>query len=95
MGRIKEILQAYRTELASVIRNEYKAVFTDGGVLLVMVLAIFIYSMIAYTWGTTYIPFKNAYAGMEYCQSAKEIGFRDGDIPLTADGADLGFMSSE
>ena len=31
MGRIKEILQAYRTELASVIRNEYKAVFTDGG----------------------------------------------------------------
>ena len=44
MGRIKEILQAYRTELASVIRNEYKAVFTDGGVLLVMVLAIFIYS---------------------------------------------------
>ena len=38
MGRIKEILQAYRTELASVIRNEYKAVFTDGGVLLVMVL---------------------------------------------------------
>ena len=44
MRRFKEILQAYRSEFASVIRNEYKAVFTDGGVLLVMVLAIFIYS---------------------------------------------------
>ena len=66
-----------------------------AGVVFNFILAIFIYSMIAYTWGTTYIPFKNAYAGMEYCQSAKEIGFRDGDIPLTADGADLGFMSSE
>lgn len=66
-----------------------------AGVVFNFILAIFIYSMIAYTWGTTYIPFKNAYAGMEYCQSAKEIGFRDGDIPLTADGAELGFMSSE
>ena len=53
MGRIKEILQAYRTELASVIRNEYKAVFTDGGVLLVMVLAIFIYSTL---YASAYAP---------------------------------------
>lgn len=44
MKRFKEILQAYRIEFASVIKNEYKAVFTDGGVLLVMVLAIIIYS---------------------------------------------------
>ena len=53
MGRIKEILQAYRTELASVIRNEYKAVFTDGGELLVMVLAIFIYSTL---YASAYAP---------------------------------------
>ena len=53
MGRIKEILQAYRTELASVIRNEYTAVFTDGGVLLVMVLAIFIYSTL---YASAYAP---------------------------------------
>lgn len=66
-----------------------------AGVAFNFILAIFIYSMIAYTWGNTYIPFKNAYAGMEYCQSAKEIGFRDGDIPLTADGIELSFWSSE
>ena len=66
-----------------------------AGVVFNFILAIFIYSMIAYTWGTTYIPFKNAYAGMEYCQSAKEIGFQNGDIPLTADGVALDYMSSE
>ena len=66
-----------------------------AGVVFNFILAVFIYSMIAYTWGTSYIPFKNAYAGMEYCQSAKEIGFQDGDIPLSADGVELEFMSSE
>ena len=66
-----------------------------AGVVFNFILAVFIYSMIAYTWGTSYIPFKNAYAGMEYCQSAREIGFQNGDIPLTADGATLDFMSSE
>lgn len=53
MRRIKEILQAYRIELASVIKHEYKAVFTDGGVLLVMVLAIFIYSTL---YASAYAP---------------------------------------
>lgn len=66
-----------------------------AGVVFNFILAVFIYSMIVYTWGTSYIPFKNAYAGMEYCQSAKEIGFQDGDIPLSADGVELDFMSSE
>lgn len=66
-----------------------------AGVVFNFILAVFIYSMIAYTWGTSYIPFKNAYAGMEYCQSARDIGFQNGDIPLTADGATLDFMSSE
>ncbi len=53
MRRIKEILQAYCIELASVIKHEYKAVFTDGGVLLVMVLAIFIYSTL---YASAYAP---------------------------------------
>ena len=66
-----------------------------AGVVFNFILAVFIYSMIVYTWGTSYIPFKNAYAGMEYCQSAKEVGFQDGDIPLSADGVELDFMSSE
>lgn len=32
---------------------------------------------------------------MEYCESAKNIGFQNGDIPLSADGVDLNYMSSE
>ena len=36
-----------------------------AGVVFNFILAVFIYSMIVYTWGTSYIPFKNAYAGME------------------------------
>ena len=35
-----------------------------AGVVFNFILAVFIYSMIIYTWGTSYIPFKNAYAGM-------------------------------
>lgn len=47
-----------------------------AGVVFNFILAVFIYSMIVYTWGTSYIPFKNAYAGMEYCESARNIGFQ-------------------
>lgn len=32
---------------------------------------------------------------MEYCESARNIGFQNGDIPLSADGVDLNYMSSE
>ena len=60
-----------------------------AGVVFNFILAVFIYSMIVYTWGTSYIPFKIAYAGMEYCESARNIGFQNGDIPLSADGVDL------
>ena len=66
-----------------------------AGVVFNFILAVFIYSMIVYTWGTSYIPFKNAYAGMEYCESARNIGFQNGDIPLSADGVDLNYMSRE
>ena len=53
MKRFKEIVRAYRREFASVIGNEYKAIFTDGGVLLVLVLAILIYSTL---YSTAYGP---------------------------------------
>ncbi len=60
-----------------------------AGVVFNFLLAIFIYSMVVFTWGETYIPLKNAHAGMEYCQSAKDAGFQDGDILLSADGVEL------
>jgi ABC-2 type transport system permease protein len=46
MNRIRNILQAYYSEFLSVVRNEYRAIFTDGGVALVLVMAIFIYTII-------------------------------------------------
>lgn len=60
-----------------------------GGVLFNFILAIIIYAGIAYSVGDKYVPFKNAELGMMYSDAAKAAGFRDGDIPLTADGEAL------
>lgn len=57
-----------------------------GGVLFNFILAILIYAGIAFFWGEKYIELDKAYAGMEFSEKAKEAGFRDGDIPLFADG---------
>ena len=51
-----------------------------GGVLFNFLLALFIYSMILFTWGDSYIPVKNMTHGMKFNQEAKALGFRDGDI---------------
>ena len=58
-----------------------------AGVLFNFILAIIIYSGLAYTQGEAYINFTDATLGMEYCETAQKAGFVDGDIPLTADGA--------
>ncbi|MEE1365856.1 MAG: RIP metalloprotease RseP [Muribaculaceae bacterium] len=60
-----------------------------AGVLFNFLLAIVIYAGIVFATGEKYVPFRNAELGMMYCESAKEIGFQDGDIPLTADGKAL------
>ncbi|KAA6316730.1 putative zinc metalloprotease, partial [termite gut metagenome] len=60
-----------------------------GGVLFNFILALFIYSMILYTWGDSYIPLQKAEMGMQFNETAKEIGFRDGDVLLTADDIPL------
>lgn len=60
-----------------------------AGVVFNFILAIIIYAGIAYTWGDAYIPYKNATYGMHYCETAHKAGFRDGDIPLFADGKEL------
>ena len=57
-----------------------------GGVLFNFLMAIAIYAGIVYCYGEEYIPFDNATEGMAYCDSARKIGFVDGDIPLMADG---------
>ena len=57
-----------------------------GGVLFNFLLALFIYSMILFTWGDEYIPVQKAPLGMDFNETAKAVGFRDGDILLSADG---------
>ena len=44
--RLKEQISLYCRETASVMRNELRSIFTDQGVMLVLVFAIFIYSTI-------------------------------------------------
>ena len=53
-----------------------------GGVLVNFLLALFIYSMILFYWGDTYIPVKDMTLGMKFNQEAKAYGFQDGDILL-------------
>lgn len=57
-----------------------------GGVLFNFILAIVIYAGIAFHWGEKTIDFNNATEGFDYVPAAQKVGFRNGDIPLLADG---------
>lgn len=61
-----------------------------GGVLFNFVLALFIYAMMLFTWGESYIETSKMPYGMEYSQSALDAGFQNGDILLSADGKPFG-----
>lgn len=50
MKRLKEYILLYCREIASIMRNEYRAIFSDPGVMLVIVFAIFIYATL-YSFG--------------------------------------------
>lgn len=56
-----------------------------GGVLMNFLLALFIYSMILYTWGDSYVATKDMKMGMKFNSEAKALGFRDGDILIGSD----------
>ena len=60
-----------------------------GGVLMNFLLALFIYSMILFTWGDNYVALKDMSHGMKFNETAQQIGFRDGDILQAADGNEL------
>ena len=57
-----------------------------GGVLVNFLLALFIYSMVLFTWGETVLPMQNVTKGFKFNAVAQNAGFRDGDIPVAADG---------
>lgn len=60
-----------------------------GGVVFNFLLALFIYSMILFTWGDQYIPVQKAPLGMLFNETAKSVGFKDGDVLLSADGVEF------
>ena len=60
-----------------------------GGVLFNFILALFIYSMVLFTWGERYHDVQKATYGMEFNTVAKQMGFADGDILLRVDGKDV------
>ena len=60
-----------------------------AGVLFNFLLALFIYSMVLFTWGDTFLPLKNVKAGRDYSETFHNVGFQDGDILLKADDTEL------
>lgn len=60
-----------------------------GGVFFNLLLAFFIYSMVLFTWGNSYIPLDGSKYGMEFNERAESIGFRDGDVLVRTDNTSL------
>ncbi len=59
---------------------------TVAGVVFNFILALLIYTFVAFHWGDSYIPLNSASYGMEFSNAALKVGFRDGDILHSADG---------
>lgn len=57
-----------------------------GGVLFNLIQAFFIYSMVLYCWGDSYIPAQKLEHGLEFNAQAQSLGFRNGDIITACDG---------
>ena len=55
-----------------------------GGVLVNFLLALFIYAMILFAWGESYIPASEI--AVKFNDEAKALGFKDGDKLVSADG---------
>ena len=60
-----------------------------GGVLVNFLLALFIYSMIMFSWGDKYVAVQDMTYGMKFNTEAKALGFQDGDILQSADGKEF------
>ena len=56
-----------------------------GGVCFNLILACFIYAMVLFKWGDSYIPLDGSKYGMEFNERAEAMGFRDGDVLVRTD----------
>lgn len=61
-----------------------------GGVLVNFLLALFIYSMVLFHWGDTYISTSSMTMGMKFNDDAKQVGFKDHDVLVAYDGKSFG-----
>lgn len=52
MSRFTKQITSYWQQFRTVVRNEYGSIFTDAGVILVLVLALLIYSTLYSRWLT-------------------------------------------
>ena len=59
-----------------------------GGVMFNLILAVFIYSMVLFTWGEYYVDLHKMENGFEFNETAKNIGFQDGDKIIKFDGVE-------
>jgi regulator of sigma E protease len=57
-----------------------------GGVLFNLILAIFLYAGILYTWGESYLANDDVTFGIKTNELTRELGFRDGDKIIAFDG---------
>lgn len=57
-----------------------------GGVTVNLLLGIFIYSIILFTWGDKYLPNSSVSEGVVCSGFAKELGFKNGDKIISIDG---------
>lgn len=60
-----------------------------GGVLVNFLLALFIYSMVLFTWGDSYFKVQDMTMGMKFNQEAKSLGFQDHDILIGTEKGDF------
>jgi len=60
-----------------------------GGVLVNVILALFIYSAVLYTWGEDYLPTRSLKYGVSCDSLAMELGFRNGDKILYVGGKEI------
>uniref|UniRef100_A0AB33JDT2 Zinc metalloprotease n=1 Tax=Prevotella sp. GTC17262 TaxID=3236797 RepID=A0AB33JDT2_9BACT len=60
-----------------------------GGVLVNFLLALFIYSMVLFHWGESYVAVKDMSMGMKFNKEAKALGFQDRDILLGTEKGDF------
>ena len=60
-----------------------------GGVMFNLITALFIYAMVLFTWGEEHTDLHSMKNGLVFNETAKEIGFRNGDIIIKMDGEEV------